>query len=86
MINGRHNDKWVEITVKDDGPGIPDEMRDVLFEPFKTSKARGAGLGLAVCKKIIDGCGGHIEVKNGNNGGAECLIRLPPVSPNGVKR
>jgi two-component system, NtrC family, sensor histidine kinase HydH len=85
MITGRYQGKWVELTVQDDGPGIAAEMRDVLFEPFKTSKARGAGLGLAVCKKIIEGCGGHIEVKNGINGGAECLVCLPSVSPKGAQ-
>lgn len=78
-ITGQHQGDWVEIMVKDDGPGIAEEMRKFLFEPFQTSKARGAGLGLAVCKKIVDGCGGSIKIKNGSNGGAECLVRLPTV-------
>jgi len=76
-ISGRRRGQWAEIMVQDDGPGIAEEMRNVLFEPFRTSKARGAGLGLAVCKKIVDGCGGNIEVTNRKGGGAECLVRLP---------
>lgn len=76
-VTGRRVGKWVEIGVTDNGPGIAQEMLTVLFEPFRTSKARGAGLGLSVCKKIVDGCGGSIEVKNRPDGGAECMVRLP---------
>lgn len=76
-VLGRRVGKWVEITVTDNGPGIAEEMRSVLFEPFQTNKARGAGLGLSVCKKIVEGCGGSIEVKNGLDGGAECRVHLP---------
>jgi len=83
-ISARHQGNWVELKVQDDGPGIATEMRYVLFEPFKTSKARGAGLGLTVCKKIIEECGGHIEIKNGIIGGAECRVCLPSVSPKGA--
>jgi two-component system sensor histidine kinase HydH len=76
-VSGRRAGKWAELRVTDNGPGIANEMRNVLFEPFRTSKARGAGLGLSVCKKIVDGCGGSIEVKNGSDGGAEFTVRLP---------
>lgn len=76
-VSGRRVGKWVELRVTDNGPGIAKEMQNVLFEPFRTSKARGAGLGLSVCKKIVDGCGGSIEVKNGSGGGAEFTVRLP---------
>ncbi len=82
-VTGRRKGKWVELRVKDNGLGIAPEMRKVLFEPFRTSKARGAGLGLAVCKKIVDGCGGSIELRNGKDGGAECIVRLPIVLQNG---
>ena len=77
MLSGRRTGKGVELRVTDNGPGIAKEMRAVLFEPFRTSKARGAGLGLSVCKKIVDGCGGTIEVKNVSGGGAEFTVRLP---------
>jgi signal transduction histidine kinase len=52
-------------------------MRPLLFEPFRTSKARGAGLGLAVCKKIVDACGGDISAGDSPGGGAIFTVRLP---------
>ncbi len=76
-ISGYRQGKWIILRVQDTGPGISAEMEKLLFDPFQTSKARGAGLGLAVCKKIIDRCGGSIEVKNRLKTGAECTICLP---------
>jgi len=78
-----HDDE-VEISVADNGPGVDPEVRAVLFEPFRTSKARGAGLGLALCKKIVDGCGGTIEVGDAPEGGALFSVKLPAVLPEGV--
>lgn len=85
-ISGQRRGKEVEIMVKDNGPGIAEEMQRVLFEPFQTSKARGAGLGLAICRKIVEGCKGHIEINNAEGGGARCLVRLPAVFQNGADR
>ncbi len=82
-VTAQRKGKWAEIKVADNGPGISVEMRDVLFEPFSTSKARGAGLGLAVCRKIVEGCGGSIMVRNVPDGGAECIILLPAILANG---
>lgn len=78
-VTARLKGKWAEIRVTDTGPGISAEMQEVLFEPFSTSKARGAGLGLAVCKKIVQGCSGSIEVNNIPDGGTECIVCLPAV-------
>jgi signal transduction histidine kinase len=55
----------VEITVSDSGPGIPDELRDRIFEPFVThNKRKGTGLGLAITKQIITAHHGSITVKS----------------------
>ena len=78
------HDAEVEISVADNGPGVDPEMRAVLFEPFRTSKARGAGLGLALCKKIVDGCGGRIAVGDAPEGGALFSVRLPAVLSEGA--
>ena len=74
LVNGYLS---VAISVADDGPGIAADMQAVFFEPFRTSKARGAGLGLAVCKKIVEGCGGNIEAGAAPQGGALFVVRLP---------
>lgn len=76
-VCARRVDGWIETSVADQGAGIPPEMRPVLFEPFRTSKARGAGLGLAVCGKIVEECGGSLTAEDAPGGGALFRLRLP---------
>jgi signal transduction histidine kinase len=65
----RERDTELEITVADDGPGIPGPIRGRLFEPFVTAgKPRGTGLGLSIVKSTIDEHGGHVEVKSSARG------------------
>ena len=69
-----------QITVADDGPGVPAKDRARVFDPFFTTKAAGVGtgLGLAVCKHLIATAGGSIEVGEGPNGkGAEFKLVIP---------
>ncbi len=70
----------VQIDFEDDGPGIPSELRDQVFVPFFTTRARGTGLGLALVQRTIVDMGGTIEAGQGNLGGALFRIRLPLVS------
>jgi signal transduction histidine kinase len=66
------------VAVSDDGPGIPAEIRQNLFEPFVTKgKRNGTGLGLAITKKIVEGHGGTISVGESSEGGAAFSIELP---------
>ncbi|OAP36984.1 ATPase [Sinorhizobium glycinis] len=58
----------IKLTVADNGPGIPAEIRDELFTPFNTSKEEGLGLGLAISKEIVSDYGGTIEVESGPSG------------------
>jgi signal transduction histidine kinase len=69
-----------QITVTDDGPGIPPADRARVFDPFFTTKAAGTGtgLGLAVCKHLVAVAGGSIEVGDGPGGkGAEFRVVIP---------
>ncbi len=69
---------WVELSLKDNGPGIPEEMLDKLFEPYASSKVKGGGLGLAVVKRIVEEHSGVLFAENCAEGGARLVVRLPP--------
>ena len=66
----------VEVDISDNGPGIPDELREHIFEPFVTNKPTGTGLGLAIVKNIITSHKGTIEVKS-FPGGTLFQVYLP---------
>ena len=69
---------WVNILIKDTGPGIPAEEIPRLFTPFHTTKTDGTGLGLAYSMKVVEGMGGKISLANRKkNRGAVLTIRLP---------
>jgi len=67
----------VRVTVGDDGPGIPSERIGDVFEPFVTSKAEGLGMGLAICKSILDAHGGTISVESSVPRGCKVSFVLP---------
>lgn len=67
----------VEITVEDSGPGVPEDQRDKIFEPFVSTKEGGTGLGLAVSYGIISAHGGNLELIAGRSRGACFRITLP---------
>jgi two-component system nitrogen regulation sensor histidine kinase GlnL len=76
LANGRTR-PLARISVRDNGPGIPETMVPRLFTPFATSKAHGTGLGLAISRRIIDAHGGRIEVRNRSAGGVDASLYLP---------
>ena len=71
---------WVKVSFSDDGPGIPSELVDRIFEPFFTTKAKGMGVGLTICKRIIEAHNGRMEANNLLPKGAQFSIFLPVTS------
>jgi signal transduction histidine kinase len=67
----------LQVSLRDNGPGLSREERQRLFEPFFTTKLHGTGLGLAISKKIIESHGGRIAVGESNGNGAELIVTLP---------
>ena len=81
-IVGTREGDAVLLVVRDNGPGIPEEMLDRLFEPFTTTKppGKGTGLGLAVSHALVEGMGGTITALNPDGGGARFEVKLRAVS------
>ena len=65
------------VEIADDGPGIPDDLKDRVFNAFFTTKAQGSGLGLAIVRKIIDAHDGRIDVTSSSGQGTRFTVTLP---------
>jgi signal transduction histidine kinase len=72
-------DGSAEITVEDDGPGLPPEVLDHLFEPYFSTKSHGTGLGLAIVKRTIEAFGGKVGIGPREGGGTRAVVRLNAV-------
>ena len=68
----------VLLEVEDNGPGIPVRVRDQLFSPFFSTKGKGAGLGLAMVRKIMDQIGGDVRLVSRDGKGTKVSLLLPP--------
>jgi signal transduction histidine kinase len=71
----------IEISISDEGPGVASEDRKRIFKPYiqvgEESRAGGLGLGLAICKRLVEAHGGSISVRNGSEGGGSFAFTLP---------
>jgi nitrogen-specific signal transduction histidine kinase len=67
----------VELRLADSGPGVPEDLREEIFNPFVTTKKTGVGLGLSIVSKIVDGHHGSIHVENAPEGGAVFTLFFP---------
>jgi signal transduction histidine kinase len=76
-IDARRTAHEVEIQVRDHGPGVPDEMKDRIFEPYVTTRKGGTGLGLALVRQTVHAHGGRVTVADAPGGGALFTITLP---------
>ena len=65
------------ISVEDTGPGIAPQDTDRIFDAFFTTKSHGMGMGLSICKSIVENHGGHLRVVPGVHCGSTFLITLP---------
>lgn len=82
-IEARHSGRFLTVTVDDDGPGIPVDMRDEVFKPFfrldeaRNLDASGTGLGLAIARDIARGHGGDVTLGESPMGGLRAAVRVP---------
>ncbi len=72
----KQDKEWVEISISDNGPGIPDDLRDKIFLPNFTTKTTGMGLGLAMCKNIVGRSGGELWFDSKDGKGTTFYIKL----------
>lgn len=78
-----YNDEHVQLVVADNGPGVPEAVRNTIFEPFFTTKHDGGtGLGLAISKRIVEQLGGSISITSSDRGGARFTVNLVPITTN----
>lgn len=82
-IAGRVVGDRVEVAVEDEGPGVPGVERDAIFEPFRTGSTPqpSSGVGLAICRAIVEAHGGTITVGDASSGGARFAFTLPVHRP-----
>jgi len=67
----------IEIRVADTGPGLPDSVRARLFQPFVTTKPDGMGVGLSVCRAIVEAHGGELHAEDAAGGGTVFRFTVP---------
>jgi two-component system, NtrC family, nitrogen regulation sensor histidine kinase NtrY len=79
-ITARRAPAGIELVVRDHGPGVPDEMKERIFEPYVTTRAGGTGLGLALARQTVLAHGGRVRVHDAPGGGAEFVVTLPEPS------
>jgi two-component system NtrC family sensor kinase len=78
-VKAERSTMGARVLVEDDGPGVSPEVRDRLFEPFVTTKevGKGTGLGLAVCRGLVEASGGTISFDPGVKKGARFIVEIP---------
>ncbi|MEO8900509.1 MAG: ATP-binding protein [Polyangiaceae bacterium] len=81
----REGDFW-NLDVEDNGPGIPVELRETVFDPYVTTKDEGTGLGLSIVKKVVIEHGGTIRAAESKLGGARLRVRLPVLGTRAAER
>lgn len=79
-LEQRRENGWTLVEVRDRGAGLPEGMAERVFEPLFSSKPGSMGMGLAICRNIIEGFGGTLTAHDNPGGGATFAFRLPPIA------
>ncbi len=79
-VSVAQDEQWIHVRVADNGPAIAHDVRDLVFTPFFTTRSDGLGLGLALCRSIIDAHGGELLLEDGGTQGNTFHFTLPRVS------
>jgi len=77
IIGFKEESESLILSVKDTGPGIPENIRNKIFTPYFTTRDKGTGLGLSIVHQIVEEFGGRIEVFSPEGGGAEFRVKIP---------
>jgi two-component system sensor kinase FixL len=77
ISTGRTGKNMVEIAIADSGPGLAPEIADRLFQPFVTTKPWGLGIGLSICRSIVDAHDGRLRASDNPGGGTVFHVSLP---------
>ena len=85
-VSTRKNGDLVEVFFTDTGVGIPEENMDKLFTPLFTTKAQGVGLGLSICKNLVESHNGRIELRSKVGEGSTFTVKLPIHQNNGGEK
>ena len=82
ITSRKAGDDYVEVSIEDSGPGLPEEVAEHLFQPFVSTKSEGMGLGLSICHTIINGHGGRIWAEASKLGGTAFHFTLMDAAGN----
>jgi signal transduction histidine kinase len=78
QLRARAHNAGIELSIEDEGPGVPEALREAIFEPFFTTRSdRPGGLGLSICRRIVESAGGSIVVEGAADEGACFRVWLP---------
>lgn len=87
MLSCENENDHVQVKIADNGPGIPEQIINDIFKPFFTTKplGEGTGLGLHICRQVVDRVGGHMVVESEPELGTQFIVYLPVIQSEGVE-